>query len=175
MVYTLVILVEYSPSMDARIDPAVKVGNGPDQKIDRDAEVGRSRTSGKVGIGYPTVVLLTVTVAVLLINYVETMVIPGVPEIQKELAASSTVASWITSAFLIVGAAVAPLFGRLGDIYGKKRMLLIVLLFYVVGVGLAGFAPTMLICWSLGRYKGWVLRSCRSASPWSPTASPKRK
>ncbi len=92
---------------------------------------------------YALKVLLTVTAVSLLVNYVETMVIPGIPAIQKDLAASTTIASWITSAFLIVGAAVAPLFGKLGDIYGKKKIFLSVLLFYIAGVGLAGFASNI--------------------------------
>lgn len=92
---------------------------------------------------YPTKVLLTVTAVALLVNYVETMVIPGIPAIQADLATTATIASWITSAFLIVGAAVAPLFGKLGDIYGKKKIFLIVLLFYIAGVGLAGFASNI--------------------------------
>ena len=92
---------------------------------------------------YPTRVLLCVTAVALLVNYVETMVIPGVPVIQKDFATTATVASWITSAFLIVGSAVAPLFGRLGDNYGKKRMVLVSLVFYTFGVGIAGFSPSI--------------------------------
>jgi EmrB/QacA subfamily drug resistance transporter len=78
-----------------------------------------------------------------LVNYVETMVIPGVPTIQHDFNTTATIASWITSAYLIVGSAVSPLFGKLGDIYGKKRMFLISLVFYIVGVGLAGFSPSI--------------------------------
>jgi len=92
---------------------------------------------------YPLKVLITITAISLLINYVETMVIPGIPTIQSDFLATQTVASWITSVFLIVGAAVAPLFGKLGDIYGKKKILLIVLTFYIVGVGIAGFASSI--------------------------------
>ena len=55
------------------------------------------------------------------------MVIPGISNIQKDLSTTATIASWITSAFLIVGAAVSPLFGKLGDIYGKKKIFLTVL------------------------------------------------
>ena len=97
----------------------------------------------KSGLSYPTKVLLTVTAVSLLLNYVETMVIPGIYDIQKDLSTTATIASWITSAFLIVGAAVSPLFGKLGDIYGKKKIFLIVLLFYIVGVGLAGFSSNI--------------------------------
>ena len=92
---------------------------------------------------YPIRVLLCVTAVALLVNYVETMVIPGVPVIQKDFSTTATIASWITSAFLIVGSAVAPLFGRLGDNYGKKRMVLISLTFYTFGVGIAGFSPSI--------------------------------
>src|SRR5579864_1991753 len=91
----------------------------------------------------PTRILLVLTGVALLVNYVETMVIPGVPTIQKDFATTATIASWITSAYLIVGSAVSPLFGKLGDIYGKKKMFLLSLVFYMIGVGLAGFSPSI--------------------------------
>lgn len=87
--------------------------------------------------------LLVLTGVALLVNYVETMIIPGVPKIQIDLGTTASIASWITSAYLIVGSAVAPLFGKLGDIYGKKRMLLVSLVFYMAGVALAGFASSI--------------------------------
>ena len=102
-----------------------------------------SSNASKGGLSYPTKVLLTVTAVALLVNYVETMVIPGIPTIQRDLSTTATVASWITSAFLIVGAAVSPLFGKLGDVHGKKKIFLTVLLFYISGVGLAGFATNI--------------------------------
>ena len=79
----------------------------------------------------------------LLLNYVETMIIPGVPTIQKDFSTTESLVSWITSAFLIVGSAVSPLFGKLGDSYGKKRMFLIALVFYIGGVGIAGFSNSI--------------------------------
>ena len=92
---------------------------------------------------HATRVLLTLTSVALLVTYVETMVIPGVPTIQKDFATTADITSWITSALLIVGSAVSPLFGKLGDTYGKKRMFLVSMAFYMAGVGLAGFAPTI--------------------------------
>ncbi len=79
----------------------------------------------------------------LLVNYVETMVIPGIPTIETKLATTATIAAWITSAYLIVGSAVSPLFGKLGDVFGKKRMFLVSLIFYIAGVGMAGFSPSI--------------------------------
>jgi len=105
--------------------------------------IALNQAAGGSRVSYQVKVLATVTSFSLLVNYVETMVIPGIPTIQKDLSTTATVASWITSAFLIVGAAVSPLFGKLGDIYGKKKILLIVLLFYIAGVGAAGFSANI--------------------------------
>ncbi|MGA2664154.1 MAG: MFS transporter, partial [Nitrososphaerales archaeon] len=93
--------------------------------------------------GHQVRALVTMVGVALLLNYVETMVIPGVPTIQKDFSTSASEVSWITSAFLIVGSAVAPLLGKLGDSYGKKRMFMIALVFYTIGVGLAGFSPSI--------------------------------
>ena len=92
---------------------------------------------------HPYRVLLALTGIALLIQYVETMVLPGIPTIQKDFGTTSSIASWITSIVLIVGSAVSPVVGKLGDNYGKKRMLLIALSFYTLGVGIAGFSPSI--------------------------------
>ncbi|QKR00295.1 MFS transporter [Metallosphaera tengchongensis] len=88
-------------------------------------------------------VLLLLVWGDLLINYVETMVVPAIPTIQNDFSISSTLASWITSAFIIVGAVVSPIFGKLADLYGRKKMYLISLGSYLIAVGLAGFSPTI--------------------------------
>ena len=87
--------------------------------------------------------LLAMVGVALLLNYVETMIIPGVPVIQKDFSTTESLGSWTTSAFLIVGSAVSPLFGKLGDSYGKKRMFLAALVFYTAGVGVAGFSNSI--------------------------------
>lgn len=87
--------------------------------------------------------LLAMVGVALLLNYVETMILPGILDIQSYFSTTVSAVSWITSAFLIVGSAVSPLFGKLGDSYGKKRMFLIALVFYTAGVGAAGFSPSI--------------------------------
>jgi MFS family permease len=97
----------------------------------------------KEGPNHALRTLLILTGVALIVNYVETMVIPGIPKIQAGFGTTETIAAWITSAYLIVGSAVSPLFGKLGDVYGKKRMFLVSLSFYIVGVGIAGFSPSI--------------------------------
>jgi EmrB/QacA subfamily drug resistance transporter len=101
------------------------------------------QTSAKMDAGRATRTLLVLTGVALLVNYVETMVIPGIPTIQSYFGTTASIAAWITSAYLIVGSAISPLFGKLGDVFGKKRMFLLSLVFYVAGVGIAGFSPSI--------------------------------
>ncbi|MCI4331558.1 MAG: MFS transporter [Thermoplasmata archaeon] len=87
-------------------------------------------------------VLLILSAMALMVTYVETMVIPAIIRFDTffDFPPISTVA-WILSAYLVVGVAATPVFGKLGDIYGKKRMLVIVIAVYSVAVTLAGFTP----------------------------------
>lgn len=78
-----------------------------------------------------------------LLNYVESMVIPSIPVLQVAFDSNTSISAWLVSAFLISGTVAAPLFGKLGDRYGKKRMLLTTFIIYSVGVGIAGFSPSM--------------------------------
>ena len=87
--------------------------------------------------------LLSMVGVALLLNYVETMIIPGIPTIESDFGTTASVVAWVTSAFLIVGSAVSPLFGKLGDSYGKKRMFLLALAFYTAGVGIGGFSTSI--------------------------------
>jgi MFS family permease len=112
-------------------------------------DIAKSDTVGvpnkRGGMSHSTRTLLVLTGVALLVNYVETMVIPGIRTIQYDLSTTATIAAWITSAYLIVGSAISPLFGKLGDVYGKKKMFLLSLSFYIVGVGIAGFSPSIYV------------------------------
>lgn len=78
-----------------------------------------------------------------LLNYVESMVIPSIPRLQLAFHSIPAVSSWLVSAFLITAATASPLFGRLGDNYGKKKMLIVALSIYTIGVGIAGFSTSI--------------------------------
>lgn len=95
--------------------------------------------------GHSTGVLLVDAVISILVAYAVSMLIPAIPIIQKDFAASATTTAWITSGFLIVGTGFSPLFGKLGDVYGKKKMLLVALSCFTFGIGLAGFSPSIYV------------------------------
>jgi len=53
--------------------------------------------------------------------YGETMVLPAIPDFIKDFGILYNTSSWILSSYLIAGAVMTPIAGKLSDIYGKKR------------------------------------------------------
>lgn len=67
----------------------------------------------------------------------QTMILPLLPSLPALLNTSAGTASWLVTATLVSGAVVTPLIGRLADMYGKKRLILLTLA-VVVGASLLG-------------------------------------
>ncbi len=88
--------------------------------------------------------LLVLALMALMVTYVETMVLPAFKSfVQFFDNAPATTVVWIVSSYLLVGTVATPVFGKLGDKYGKKRMLLLVMGLYAIAVSLAGFSPNI--------------------------------
>jgi MFS family permease len=68
------------------------------------------------------------------------MLLPAIPEIMKDFSIPYGTAAWIFSSYLIVAAVMTPIAGKMSDIYGKKKVLLILLTLYVAGITAGGFA-----------------------------------
>src|ERR687884_2351596 len=63
----------------------------------------------------------------------QTMVIPALPALQRELHTSTTWVTWVLTVFLLVASVSTPLLGKFGDQYGKERLLLISLSLFLAG------------------------------------------
>ena len=75
-----------------------------------------------------------------MVMYAETMLIPAIPDLIRDFHVSYSMSSWILTSYLIAGAVMTPIAGKLSDIYGRKKILLIIMVIYVIGVSTAGFA-----------------------------------
>jgi len=73
----------------------------------------------------------------------QTMVVPALPALQREFDTTTAWATWLLTGFLLSASVATPLLGRLGDQYGKERLLLISLLIFFVGSVAAIFAPNI--------------------------------
>jgi MFS family permease len=78
-----------------------------------------------------------------MVMYAETMLVPAIPDLIKDFNIPYSTSSWILTTYLITGAVMTPIAGKLSDVYGKKKILLIIMIFYTVGVSIAGFSTNI--------------------------------
>jgi EmrB/QacA subfamily drug resistance transporter len=71
-----------------------------------------------------------------------TIVATALPTIVDDLGGLEHI-SWVTSAYLLAQTAVTPLYGKLGDLYGRKRILQSAVLVFLAGSALCGLAQSM--------------------------------
>jgi EmrB/QacA subfamily drug resistance transporter len=76
----------------------------------------------------------------------QTMVFPALGTFQEEFGATPAWTTWVLTGFLVSGAVLTPVLGRLGDQFGKERVLLISLGLFLAGCIGAAFAWSI---WSL--------------------------
>ncbi|EFL23263.1 membrane transporter [Streptomyces himastatinicus ATCC 53653] len=67
------------------------------------------------------------------VSVMQTLVVPLVSELPQLLHTTSSNASWVVTSTLLAGAVSTPVMGRLGDMFGKRRMLMVALTLLVVG------------------------------------------
>ena len=75
----------------------------------------------------------------------QTMVVPALPALEREFDTTTAWATWLLTGFLLSASVATPLLGRLGDQYGKERLLLISLLVFFAGSVAAIFAPNIAV------------------------------
>ena len=91
------------------------------------------------------VVLTTPVVAFALL---QSLVIPVLPTIQAALHTTQNHVSWVLTAYLLSASVLTPIIGRMGDMWGKKRVLVMAIVALAAGCALsalAGSLPVMLV------------------------------
>lgn len=88
------------------------------------------------------------------------MVVPSIPTIEADLGLSEVWGTWLVSGFLLVSSVAAPILGRLGDQWGKRRIFnasLTVFLAGAVGATLAPSGAVLILCRCLQGAGGAIL------------------
>lgn len=93
--------------------------------VDERPAAGRTST--------PALTLLALGAAGLVISLQQTLVLPLLPRLQQAFDTSVTAVSWVFTATLLAGAVATPLLSRFGDMYGKKRMIIVTMVLLVAG------------------------------------------
>ncbi|MEV7885935.1 MFS transporter [Streptomyces sp. NPDC002817] len=78
-------------------------------------------------------VVAVLAFAGIVVSLMQTLVIPIVPELPRLLDAPASDTAWAVTATLLAAAVATPVVGRLGDMFGKRRMLLISVVMLIAG------------------------------------------
>jgi DHA2 family multidrug resistance protein len=93
-------------------------------------------------------ILLTVIIGTFLGRLDQTIVNLALPKIMKDFSITVSEAGWIATAYIIANAIFVPIWGKLGDTIGRKKVYILGFLIFIVGSILAGLSwnfPSMII------------------------------
>jgi EmrB/QacA subfamily drug resistance transporter len=91
----------------------------------------------------PRTVLAVLSLGGISYALLQSLVVPALPEIQRSLHASESAVGWVLTAFLLSASVATPIIGRLGDMYGKERLLMIVLVMLALGTLISAIASSL--------------------------------
>ncbi|KPI02454.1 major facilitator superfamily MFS_1 [Actinobacteria bacterium OK074] len=95
------------------------------------------RTGGAV---VPVLAFAGIVVAVM-----QTLLVPVIKDLPELLSTAPSNATWVLTSTLLSGAVATPIMGRLGDLYGKRRMLLLSLSLMVIGALISAFTDNLMV------------------------------
>ncbi|MFD4946304.1 MFS transporter [Streptomyces sp. NPDC058409] len=88
----------------------------------------------------PVLAFAGITVAVM-----QTLLVPVIKDLPALLRTDPSNATWVMTATLLAGAVATPIMGRLGDLYGKRKMLLASLAVMVIGSLICAFTDDLVV------------------------------
>ncbi|WEH42096.1 MFS transporter [Streptomyces sp. AM 2-1-1] len=97
-------------------------------------------TKERRGALVPVLAFAGITVAVM-----QTLLVPVIKDLPALLHTAQSNATWVMTATLLAGAVSTPIMGRLGDLHGKRRMLLASLTVMVIGSLVCAFTDDLVV------------------------------
>src|SRR5437764_2456056 len=96
------------------------------------------------GTGNPRVRLIfgALMLVLLLSSLDQTIVSTALPTIVGDLGGLSSL-SWVVTAYLLASTVVGPLYGKIGDLYGRKIVLQSAIVIFLAGSALCGISQNM--------------------------------
>ncbi|WP_432881429.1 MFS transporter [Kribbella sp. CA-245084] len=94
---------------------------------------------------HPRLILAALAFCGVLVSISQTIVVPLLPELPQITHSPASDVSWLITVTLLTGAVFTPLLGRAGDMYGKRRVLLIALSSMVIGSLLCAISSNLTV------------------------------
>jgi len=89
-------------------------------------------------------IVATLAATGLIAAFMQTLVTPIIPELPQLLDSTAANTSWVLTSTLLAAAISTPISGRLGDMYGKRRIVLVLLLIMTAGSIVAALSSTVI-------------------------------
>jgi EmrB/QacA subfamily drug resistance transporter len=89
----------------------------------------------------------------------QSLVVPALPVLEKDLHTTTSGVTWVFTSYLLAASVVTPIAGRLGDMFGKKRVLIVALWGLAAGSLLAALVsslPLMIIARTIQGFGGAI-------------------
>ena len=78
--------------------------------------------------------------AMFLVIYTQSIVIPVLPTLQADFGTTTTWTAWTLTIYVVAGIVALPIIGKLGDVYGKKKLFIVGMSIFTISVALDGLA-----------------------------------
>jgi EmrB/QacA subfamily drug resistance transporter len=91
----------------------------------------------------PRIILAVLSLGGISYALLQSLVVPALPQIQSSLHTSESAVGWVLTTYLLSASVATPIIGRLGDMHGKERMLMIVLLLLALGTLISAIASSL--------------------------------
>lgn len=88
------------------------------------------------------VVITALMLAMLLAALDQTIVSTALPRIASDLHGLSKL-SWVATAYLLTSAIVTPLYGKISDLFGRKKIFMVSIILFLIGSALCGLSQNM--------------------------------
>ncbi len=100
-------------------------------------------TPARPAVEHPTEVLFVLLLAGVTFALAQTLLLPALPALTRHLDASPSAGSWILTGFLLSASVATPIVGKLGDVYGKGRVLTGVMVLFSIGAVINALANSV--------------------------------
>jgi EmrB/QacA subfamily drug resistance transporter len=92
---------------------------------------------------HPNVTLAVLALAGLSYAMLSSLVIPALPTMMRDLGTTETGITWLLTGYLLAASVGTAIIGRLGDMYGKEKLLLLTLVVLAFGTLLSAVSSTL--------------------------------
>src|ERR1700756_342702 len=93
---------------------------------------------------HPNLTLAVLALGGMAYALLSSAVVPALPTMQHDLGTSETGITWLLTGYLLAASVATSILGRLGDMYGKERLLLLTLILLAVGTLISALSTSLL-------------------------------